>query len=959
MRLRPLWFPVAAFALLFSAQVSHADGPKPRLTTAINNADRVRLTDAQPALASKPVSLGVDQGPLSAGTKFEGVTLVFNRTAAQQADLSTLLAAQQNPASALYHHWLTPDQFAARFGVADADITKTQAWLQSQGFQVTGSSRSRDRVVFNATAGQIAAAFGTEVHRYASAKGAHFAPASDLSLPSALAPMVAGVLRLSDLHAQRRTRLQPAAARPAYTSSQSGNHFLTPSDVATMYDLTSTYKAGFNGAGQSVAIVGQTYIETAPITAFQAGAGLTANLPTMVLVPNTGVNGIDAVGDGDEGESQLDVEYASGMAPGATIYFVYTGDDSNSGVFQSLEYAISENIAPVISGSYGLCEPAIQAEGSSGLQFANVINQEVLQANAQGQTVVFSSGDSGSTDCYEDTNLASTAQEALAVDFPASVPSVTAMGGTQMAAGTFSTTNTQYWQSASGTDVVSSLLSYVPETVWNEDVSGSSSISAGGGGSSVLFTRPSWQTGVAGIPAAGTNRLVPDLALQASIQSPGYIYCTSDPSDLAFSNLTSSCTNGLRSPSSTFVTAGGTSFAAPIFAGMLAVLNQVTHATGQGNVNQTLYTLAANGSTYSSGFHDITTGSNACAAGATYCSTAGASSYAATAGYDEATGLGSIDFAKLVAAWPVSAAASLTATTTAATPATGTPAAGATDQVTFTIAPQGTSAATPTGSVQVIVDGTVVTPTIPLVNGTASYTYTAPAATGSYVVKAVYSGDATFASSTGTAILNVGTATPAGSFAIAASNLTVAYNSTGTASISITPASGYTGTVALSLTYPSTAPTLCYALSNNQSGGSNVPLINNGQAVPVTLTIGEGTTVCGTTTAGVVLPGGGSGVLNATRGKAPGPSQQRWPEGVAFAGLLGAGLFLRRSRRLPSLLGIAFLAAIGLGLSGCGGSSGGSSTVITRPQTLTLTLTGTDSVNASISNSTTFTLTLQ
>ncbi len=957
MRLCQLWVPVAAFALLLSSQVSHADGPKPRLTAPINNADRVRLADAHPELAAKPISLGVDQGALPADTSLQGVTLVFNRTAAQQADLSTLLAAQQNPASALYHHWLTPDQFAARFGVADADIAKTQVWLQAQGFQVSGTSRSRDRVTFNATAGQVAAAFRTEIHRYASTRGTHFAPAGDLSLPATLAPMVAGVLRLSDLHPQRRTRLQPAAVRPAYTSSQTGDHFLTPSDVATMYDLTPTYKAGYNGAGQSVAIIGQSYIETAPVAAFQSGAGLAANLPTMVLVPNTGVNGINPVGDGDEGESQLDVEYASGMAPGATIFFVYTGDDSNSGVFDSLQYAISENIAPVISGSYGLCEPDLQAEGSSGVQAANVINQEVLQANAQGQTVIFSSGDSGSTDCYGDPNLTTpAAQEVLAVDFPASIPSVTAMGGTQMAAGTFAATNTQYWQSASGTDVISSLLSYVPETAWNEDISGNSTISSGGGGTSVLFPRPSWQAGVAGIPT-GTNRLVPDLALQASVESPGYIYCTSDPSDLAFSNLTSSCTNGLRSPSSTFVTAGGTSFAAPIFAGMLAVLNQATHATGQGNVNQTLYTLAANAGTYSGAFHDITAGSNACAAGPTYCSTAGASSYAATTGYDEATGLGSIDFAKLVAAWPVSAAASLTATTTVATPATGTPTGGATDQITITIAPQGSSTDTPTGTVQIAVDGAVITPTLPLSNGKASYTYTAPATTGSYVVTAIYSGDTVFASSTGTAVLNVGSATPTGSFALAAANLTVVYNSTGTANISITPAAGYTGTVALSLSYPSNAPTLCYALSNSQSNGSNVPLINS-LPVPVTLTIGEGT-ICGTTTAGAVLPGGGRVVLNATRGRAPGPPMRRWPEGIAFAGLFGAGLFLRRSRRLPSLLGLVFLAAVGLGLSGCGGSNGGTTTPVNPTKALTLTLTGTDSINTSISNSTTFTLTLQ
>ncbi len=941
-------------AVLLPSVLSHAQGPKPRLSAAIDNRNRVILPTGHPAL----VPAGVDGGALPSSTELKGITLVFNRSAAQQADLDALLIAQQTPSSPLYHRWLTPAQFATRFGMADSDLAKAQAWIQSQGFQVTSVPQSHDRIIFNGTANQVGGAFGTELHRYTSSRESHFAPATELSLPASLAPLVAGVVRLSDIHAHRHSHLAPATVRPAYTSSQTGHHFLSPQDVATMYDLTSTYKAGFNGAGQSIAIVGQSYIETAPIAAFQAGAGLTANLPTMVLVPDTGVNAINSVGDGDEGESQLDVEYASGMAPGATIYFVYTGDDSNAGVFQSLAYAISENIAPVISGSYGLCEPELQAGGPSSVQLATVINQEVQQANAQGQTVLFSTGDTGSTDCYANTDLGTTGQEALAADFPASVPGITAMGGTQMAANTFSTTNTQYWQTATGTDVISSLLSYVPETTWNEDDGTNSSqpLSAGGGGSSVLFTRPSWQAGVPGIPA-GTNRLLPDLAIQASISSPGYIYCTSDPTDLAFSGITASCTNGLRSPSGTFLLAGGTSFATPVFAGMLAVLNQVTHAKGQGNINPTLYGLAANPATYASAFHDITSGTNGCTAGVTYCSAAGAASYAATTGYDEATGLGSIDFAKLVAAWPAGTAATLVATTTAVTPATTTPAGASSSQITITIAPQGASAATPTGTVQIAVDGNVVTPTLTLSGGTASYTYTAPSVTGSYVVTASYSGDAAFAASTGTAVLNVGSATPSGSFALAAPALAVAYNNTGTATVSVTPASGYTGTVVLSLTYPANAPTLCYALSNNQSSGSNVPLINNGLAVPVTLTIGEGT-VCGTTASGASVPRG-TQIQNAMDRRAPETPSRRWPEGIAFASLLGVGLATRRPRRLPALLSLVILSVLGLGLSGCGSGSSGTTTPVNTKQTLTVTLTGTDSVNPSITTSTNFTLTVQ
>ncbi len=954
MRFRQIWAPVAAAFLLLSTFPAEAQGPKPRLAAALEGSQRVALAGTRPAQATH----GIDQGAMPADTQIKGITLVFNRSAAQQAELATLLTAQQDTASPLYHQWLTPDQFAARFGVAASDIASVQTWLQTQGFQVEGVSRSRDRITFNGTAGQVANAFGTELHRYAFADRVHFAPATDLSLPAALAPMVAAVLRLSDFHPHRQVKLASAVGRPAYTSGQTGNHFLTPSDMATMYDVSSTYKAGYNGAGQSIAIVAQSYITTAPITAFQTGAGLAANTPTLVLVPNTGVAAIDPVGDGDEGESQLDVEYASGMAPGANILVVYTGDNSNAGVFESLMYAVSENLAPIISGSYGQCEIDLQTStGASQLKAA--VDQTVQQASAQGQTVLFSDGDQGSTDCYGDTYVTAVQQQSLAVDFPASVPNVTAVGGTEMQAGTFASGNTQYWQSATGTDVVSSLLSYVPEAAWNEDAL--NPLSSGGGGASVLYPRPSWQAGVPGIPA-GANRLLPDIALQASIQSPGFIYCTDDPADLARLNDSSSCSNGLRGPSGTFLTAGGTSFATPIFAGMLAVLNQVKHATGQGNINPTLYNLAANASTYASAFHDVTSGSNACTASATYCSAAGASLYPTTTGYDQATGLGSIDFAKLVAAWPSSAMTALAATTVVVQPASTVPAPGASDAISISVSPQaGAGKAAPTGTLQIAVDGKAVTPLLPLVNGAATYSYTAPAGVGSHAITAAYSGDSVYAASTGTGIVTVGQIAASGSFSLAAQALTVPYNGSQSTSFVITPAAGYTGTVLLSLTYPASAPTLCYSLSNPNSNGYNVPLITGGP-VTGTLTIGEGTACTASPTGHMVLKTGGG--VASIRDARPGLPSRRWPEGIGLAGLLCAGFAVRRPRRLPALLSVTLLAGLAVGLSGCGSNSGAATLptptpVAAQPQTLTVTLTGADTVSTGITNSTTLALTLK
>ena len=118
------------------------------------------------------------------------------------------------------------------------------------------------------------------------------------------------------------------------------------------------------------------------------------------------------------------------------------------------------------------------------------------------------------------------------------------------------------------------------------------------------------------------------------------------------SGLISSCYNGLAGINNQITVLGGTSFAAPIFAGFVAILNEVEHANGAGNIGPELYTLAANPTTYAAAFHDITTGTNACVTGAPGCSTAGQSNYQAMVGYDQATGLGSVDFNALATAWP-------------------------------------------------------------------------------------------------------------------------------------------------------------------------------------------------------------------------------------------------------------------------------------------------------------------
>ena len=632
----------ASSLLVSPALVSPAQAQQPaeRLAGGIRNATRAALPGSQP----ERVRSAEDLGAVDGSTPLASMTLVFSRSAQQQADLEALIAAQQDTSSAQYHQWLTPQQFGARFGMADADLAKAQAWLQSQGFTVDSVAPSRNSISFSGSAAAVASAFGAPLHRYSVGGETHMAPSADITLPSALAGVVAGVRNLSDFRPRPRVR-HASAVRPSFTSSQTGNHFLTPGDIATIYDIKAAYNSGYNGAGQTIAIMGQSAVVPADITAFQTAIGQTAKAPVLLLLPSTGTS---TRYSGDESESDLDLEYATGIAPGATVYFVYVGANATASVFDSLTYAIQNRVASILNISYGECEPLL------GQSQYNSINALLAQAAAQGQTVISAAGDEGSTDCYGASGTSTAQMQQLSVDFPSSSQYVTAVGGTEFPSGnvTASTSTTTYWTGGSS-DVISSAISYIPEQVWNDDTASDpqSPLSAGGGGASVFTARPSWQTGVPGIPS-GSMRLLPDIALDSSPNNASYAYCSSDTSAWA-SGQGSSCTLGLRdSVSQDLTVAGGTSFAAPIFAGMVAILGQARGYSSQGVVNPTLYSLASNSSTYASAFHDITAGGNFCNIGVTYCVASTSGSFAAGVGYDEATGLGSVDFNNLLAAWP-------------------------------------------------------------------------------------------------------------------------------------------------------------------------------------------------------------------------------------------------------------------------------------------------------------------
>jgi subtilase family serine protease len=928
----------SASLLLGSAVSSFAQRPQSRIAGEITS-QRVVMPKTQPPLAK----FAADKGSLAPQTQLTSMGLVFSRSAAQEADLQTLIAAQQNPASPQYHAWLTPDQFAVRFGMSDADIAKTKEWLEQQGFTVQAVSRSKNRITFSGTAAQAEAAFDVQLHNYQTDGTTHFAPAGDISLPAELAPVVQSITHLSNFRPHSHMRVQSGSlvSRPNFTSSQSGSHYLTPADIETIYDIKAAQSAGYNGSGQSIAIMGQSAVVLSDIENFQSAAGLTKKDPTMVLVPGTGAS---TVYTGDESESDLDLEYSGAIAPGATIYFVYAGNGTNASVNDAIVYAVDNDIAPIISTSYGGCETEY-----SPSEYATE-NGVFAQAAAQGQTVIAAAGDDGSTDCYGVSGLTTAQQEAVSVDFPASSQYVTAMGGTEFSAANVAS-GSSYWAAANGSDVLSSAESYIPEQVWN-DSSSSIGISAGGGGASVLnTTRPSWQTGVPGI-SSGSTRLVPDIALDSSPNNAGYLYCSSD---FTGTGITGSCANGFRDSSNSNLTvAGGTSFAVPIFAGMVAMINQATGQTAQGVVNPTLYALASNSGTYASAFHDITTGNNSCTAGSSYCSAAATNTsiYAATTGYDEASGLGSIDFNNLLNAWKTAAVAgssSLLATTTTVSAASTTPASGAADVISISVAPSvAPSTPTPTGTVTILVDGTPVSPAPTLLSGTASYSFSSTTA-GQHVIRVTYSGDGVYAPSTNTVTINIG---PSFTLTANPSTITVASGSSGTSTITVTPVNGYTGTIDWSLNAPSSLSG-CYTIGS----ASSTTAVTSATPVTATLTIYTSSSDC----SGASLSASGVGAkrkfANSTaqvaREKAPAkPFSPGTGTGVALGGLLFCGLLGSRSRKLRLFLALGVISVATLSTFGCSSNSTTTTTTTTGSQSATagtyiLTVSGVDSATGS------------
>jgi hypothetical protein len=580
------------------------------------------------------------------------MVLVLKRSPAQESALKQLLDQQQDRFSPNYHKWLTPEEFGRRFGPSDGDIQAITSWLESQGFQVTQVANGRTGIEFSGTAAQVQNGFHAFIHKYVVNGEEHWSNENDPQIPAAFTPVVAGIATLNNFRKKPQIRIsgQPIAAtyntasqRPEFTATD-GSHGLSPADFAVIYNINPLYQAGVNGTGRTIAIVAKSNIKLQDVTDFRNRFGLAKNPPQII------VNGKDpGLVTNDEMEALLDTSWSGAVAPNATIKLVVSADTAASdGVDLSERYIIDNNLGDVMTESYGDCEANYTAAQATQIQSL------AQQAAAQGITYLVSTGDSGSAGC-DDPNSETVATGPLSVNILASTPYTIAVGGTQF---NENGNNAAYWSSQNNS-VYGSALSYIPEDVWNESCTvaqcgaANAGIWAGGGGASTIFPKPSWQTGITGIPNDGV-RDIPDVSLTAASHDY-YLLCQDG-----------SCTANSKG-SFTFKGVSGTSASAPSFAGIMALVDQKT-GSRQGQADYLLYQLAtaenlsqcnASRTALPAGnciFNDATVGNNAVPGEAGY-GTVNAK-YPSTPGYDLAIGLGSVNATNLVNQWSVVSSAS-------------------------------------------------------------------------------------------------------------------------------------------------------------------------------------------------------------------------------------------------------------------------------------------------------------
>ncbi len=521
------------------------------------------------------------------------------------AALASFAAEVSTPGSPLYRRFLPRGAFAGRFGPADSEIRAVEAQLRADGLRYGHLSGDHLSLPVTATASALERAFHTSLDQVR-------LPSGRLAYANTSAPLLGGVAATATeavigldnlavpapvplLHstAALSRRAAPnlsAGAVTACSAAQStalnyGSYL--PGQLASAYGMSGLYNQGDEGAGVTIALFELERDSPTDIAAYQACYG------TSTKVVYTKVDGGASGSAYGVGEAALDIEDLIGLAPKATID-VYQGPNSSTGAYDTYNEIVSNDVAKVVSTSWGLCEAVL---GRSAANAESVLFQ---QAAAQGQSVFAAAGDSGAEDCGTSSPPA--------VDDPASQPYVTGVGGTTL--------------TSAGPPPT--------ERVWYTPASGTSQAAGGGGGISQFWPMPVYQSsapsavGVVNslsLPAPCTStsgycREVPDVSADADPNTGYVIYW--DGSWYAF---------------------GGTSAAAPLWAAVAALTDASSACSGRaiGFADPALYHAAA--VAYASDFHDVTKGDNSLTATSTL--------YPATSGYDMASGLGSPDAANL------------------------------------------------------------------------------------------------------------------------------------------------------------------------------------------------------------------------------------------------------------------------------------------------------------------------
>jgi len=599
-------------------QAAHADErwTRPVLTQEVDEGKRVTLMgNTRPeANATNDRGLVADDFPL------EHMLLQLQRSSEQEQLLTEFIDQLHNPTSANFHQWLTAQEFGERFGLAEADLNRITTWLTRHGFQVNVVYPSGMVIDFSGTAGKVREAFRTEIHHFEVNGVPHIANMSDPEIPAELAPAIVGIVSLHDFTPRVMHKL-----RGDYTFTSGGSVYqaVVPADLATIYNLNPLFKTGITGYGQTIAVIEDTNVYSVnDWTTFRATFGLsgyTSGSFTQVHpAPPKGTNNCGNPGvNADDGEAILDAEWASAAAPGAAIVLASCANTRTTfGGLIALQNLISgSSPLPIISISYGECEALNGAAANAAY------NSVYQQAVTSGISVFVAAGDEGAASCDAG---ATQATHGIGVSGLASTPYNVAVGGTDFG-DTVASSNSKYWSSTNGS-YYASALSYIPEIPWNDSCAstllgsylgylttyGSSGfcssstgrqfldVIAGSGGPSGCATgapsttgvvsgsckgyaKPGWQS-VYGNPSDGV-RDIPDVSLFAANGLWGhyYVLCWSDARHGG-----ASC-NGAPS---TWSGAGGTSFSAPIMAGIQALVNQ-KWGKRQGNPNYVYYSIAA------------------------------------------------------------------------------------------------------------------------------------------------------------------------------------------------------------------------------------------------------------------------------------------------------------------------------------------------------------------------------